>query len=463
MASLNPRLTIKKPAWVCWVVAIVFLAQATGCKHERSGAKVAPAVISGNSMAPHFLGKHQSTVCGGCGFKIVSEIAPATNDATLDISVVCPNCGFLSGPENQSQTQPAVQVSLHLGQLPKRWQVIGFQRSNDDQASIKRVIGLPGETVWFEHGNILVQTKDGKAELVKKNWAEQKLTRVLVHDNQFQDDTPRWSPLKPADALSANVPAKFQTPEYRWLSYQPKRCYEHSSKQAWSPQIEDSYGFNQSINRSLNRVNEVCLEFEFDPTSKWEQAGGAELLTAIVFEQQTHLARFVFNHDSVDVQLFNQDKQVTAVTRCQIDPESPTCAISNVDSQIMVAVGDEQVLLLDLSSSKSDTLLEPSSLAESDLLVEPSSLAINSPVELLISLRPSNPVGLKGLRVWRDIYFFSPLSRDELLRRQAGTGLAGTEGYFVAGDNLPVSWDSRRWLLPRVDAKDILGVVDIGQ
>jgi len=421
---------------VCWFVALVFLGQSIGCKRDRSGANVAPAMVAGNSMAPHFFGKHQSTVCRGCKFTIVSEVTPATNN-----SVVCPNCGLACNAENEFLAQPADRVSLNVEHLPERWQVIGFQRANDDQASIKRVVGLPGESVWFDHGNVFRQMKDGQAELLRKNWLQQKATRVLVHDNRFQDDVARWAPLEPASPLHASVPTRFQTPRNRWFSFRPKRCYDHSSKQAWTPQIEDSYGFNQTISRSLNRVSEVCLEFEFDPHSKLGQAGGAELLIAIVVGQQTHLARFVFNHDSVDVQLFDRQEQVAAVARCPIDPDLPTCAISNVDSQILVAVGDQQVLNLEVSSPGQQNLS----------------------AELLVSFQPTDSAGLKHLRLWRDIYYFSPLSRGELLQRQAGTGLAGTEGYFVVGDNLPVSWDSRRWLLPRVDAEDILGVVDIGQ
>ena len=182
----------KQPALVGWAVVIVFLAQATGCKRERSSANVAQAVVAGNSMAPHFFGEHQSTVCRGCGFEIVSEVAEPAS-----ISIVCPNCGLVCSDKNQVSMQPADQVSLELGRLPERWQVIGFQRSSDDQASIKRVIGLPGETVWFEDGNVFLQTNDGEAELLKKNWLQQKATRILVHDNQFQDDHPRWLPLEP--------------------------------------------------------------------------------------------------------------------------------------------------------------------------------------------------------------------------------------------------------------------------
>ena len=446
IASLNPRLALKTVAWVCWGAAFVMFFQTTGCKRDRSSTSEAPAVVAGNSMAPHFLGKHQSTVCLGCEFQIVSDV-----DASMNTSIVCPNCGLACSTENKFLARPADQVSINLGQLPERWQVIGFQRSNDDQASIKRVIGLPGETVWFEDGNVFVRAKDDRTrddqpKLLKKNWAQQKATRILVHDNRFQDDNDRWSSLDPTSHLSENLPAKFRTAEHRWLHYQSKRCYQHSLKQAWSPRIEDSYGFNQGISRSLHPVDEVCLEFEFDSKSELAQTSGTELVMAIVASQQTYFAQFLFNQDSVDVQLFNGDDQVASVLHCQIDPELPTCAISNVDSQIIIAVGDEQVLSFEVSSPQTGSRVDS-----------------NSSVELLVSLQPASLAGSSGLRLWRDIYYFSPLSRDELLQRQSGSGLAGTAGYFVVGDNLPVSWDSRRWLLPRVDVKDILGVVDIGQ
>ena len=140
------------------------------------------------------------------------------------------------------------------------------------------------------------------------------------------------------------------------------------------------------------------------------------------------------------MQLFNRDNQLVAGNNWRIDQGLLLCGISNIDQQIIVAVGDQQTHLLDLPPQN-----------------------VNSRVEVLLSLQPANPIDLKRVRLWRDTYYFSPILREELLRRQAGAGLAGTDGYFVVGDNLPVSQDSRSWPRPRVKAKDILGVVDIGQ
>lgn len=383
-------------------------------------------------MAPHFLGEHHRVNCSSCRFNIVSEVIDPSKR-----SIVCPNCGSNVATAPNLQTQSAHQILLTTDQQPVRWQVVGFQRPNDNQASIKRVVGLPGETIWFEHGNIFLKTERGETQLLKKNWQQQKATRILVHDNRFQNQDSRWSPLESTSPLIATVPAQFRATEHRWLRYQPKRCYKHSANQTWSPRIEDSYGFNQSINRQLNTVNEVCLEFELDPDSNLNQTGQSELLIAIVVGQQTHLARFVIDHDSAEVQLFDRSAALTTTSRCQIDRDIPTCGISNIDQQIIVTVGNHQAHLIDLNSQDLDT-----------------------PVELLLSLQPANLVDLKRLRLWRDTYYFSALSRDELLRRQANSTV---EGYFLIGDNLPVSRDSRLWALPTVDAEHILGVVDIGQ
>ena len=120
-------------------------------------------------MAPNLLGEHQNRVCSACGFEIVSEVVDSTKRF-----VVCPNCGSRVAIEGACSTEPATEVVLKVGQLPTRWQVIGFQRPDDQHASIKRVIGLPGEKVWFENGNVFLQTQNAEPKLLRKDWAQQK-------------------------------------------------------------------------------------------------------------------------------------------------------------------------------------------------------------------------------------------------------------------------------------------------
>ena len=126
------------------------------------------------------------------------------------------------------------------------------------------------------------------------------------------------------------MPQRFETEDRHWFRYQPRRCYEHLLGQSWTPRIEDTYGFNQGVSRQLNSVNEVCVEFEFDPAATAIQDRQAELLVAIVVGEQTHLARFTFEGDSVDVQLFGRDEKLTGITRCQIASSRLVCGISNI-------------------------------------------------------------------------------------------------------------------------------------
>ena len=111
------------------------------------------------------------------------------------------------------------------------------------------------------------------------------------------------------------------------------------------------------------------MEFEFDPAAEAFQNRQSELLVAIVVGEQTHLARFAFEGGSMDVQLFGRDQKLTAVTRCQIGRQRVVCGISNIDQQIIVVVGEKQICSIDLAEHGSA-----------------------DPVELLLSLRPSDPV-----------------------------------------------------------------------
>ena len=65
---------------------------------------------------------------------------------------------------------------------PKRWEVAVFHFPGEpSQAYVKRVVGLPGESIRIKGGDIFV---DGK--IVRKSLAEIRAMRILVHDSRFQ-------------------------------------------------------------------------------------------------------------------------------------------------------------------------------------------------------------------------------------------------------------------------------------
>ena len=64
---------------------------------------------------------------------------------------------------------------------PRRWEIVAFRRSSQaDQIVVKRVVGLPGETIEIRHGDVYA---DGR--LLRKNLAQQRALAMLVHDADF--------------------------------------------------------------------------------------------------------------------------------------------------------------------------------------------------------------------------------------------------------------------------------------
>ena len=99
---------------------------------------------------------------------------------------MCPNCGY---PANDLEALPDVGGDYVLVDRtafsirpPRRWEIVAFRRSSQaDQIVVKRVVGLPGESIEIRHGDVYA---DGR--LLRKNLAQQRVLAILVHDADFQ-------------------------------------------------------------------------------------------------------------------------------------------------------------------------------------------------------------------------------------------------------------------------------------
>ena len=104
---------------------------------------------------------------------------------------ICPNCG-----QNEMECVPAVECNgdrvlvqkfLDDFRPPRRWEVAVFHFPGDpSQAYVKRVVGLPGESVQIVGGNVLIDGQD----LPEVAPQELRAMQILVHDSRF---TPRDS------------------------------------------------------------------------------------------------------------------------------------------------------------------------------------------------------------------------------------------------------------------------------
>ena len=134
--------------------------------------------VVGGSMAETLLGTHREVICADCGHSFIC-------DAALDSAAcraVCPNCGYAGNRLDASGDLAGDRVLIDRGAFllrpPRRWEVVALRQPGQPVATcVKRVVGLPGETIQIRHGDVYA---DGRIQ--RKTLAQQRAMAVLVHD-----------------------------------------------------------------------------------------------------------------------------------------------------------------------------------------------------------------------------------------------------------------------------------------
>ena len=132
-------------------------------------------------MATTLLGGHIDSTCPNCNFTF-SRDAQDCDDAPL---AVCPNCGAKFTPPSPPRVLAGDRVLIDRTAFqfrrPRRWEVVAFRRWRGGQdLVVKRVVGLPGETIQIKDGDIYV---DGQIQ--RKTLRQQRALRILVHDDDY--------------------------------------------------------------------------------------------------------------------------------------------------------------------------------------------------------------------------------------------------------------------------------------
>jgi signal peptidase I len=191
-------------------------------------------VIPTGSMAPTLMGRHKDFDCPHCGYNYQvgasEEVDPVTNRSLGDTHAViggrCPICrgpaelgpGARAGTSYPSYKGDRILVGKFAYQFnePERWDVAVFRYPGDAQTNyIKRLTGLPNETVRIHYGDIFTQRGDGPYEIARK--PPEKLLAMLqpVYDN---DLTPKIA--------SFGWPLRWQPETESWVPQDDSRSYE---------------------------------------------------------------------------------------------------------------------------------------------------------------------------------------------------------------------------------------------
>ncbi len=380
-------------------------------------------VIPTGSMAPTLLGDHFSVTCKNCGYHF--DVAKREGDIGRDgerVDAHCPLCGTdspdnsftLFYPDVSGGNKILVNKFLYHFEPPERWNVIVFKYPLDPLRKnfIKRLVGLPGETLRIDaRGDLLVKKPGGTTfELARKPRNVQEELWMPVYDSQFPDpknqaweaegDVSRWIfDRKPAPGEEVFV----EKPGAGEASLHYKKP------------IRDDYGYNPS-GRSWGRnlVGDVRVRARVVPDKECK----AVLLST---EENGRLLTARIPVGTGDVAILSSNTPDHEILRAKCAPiaagTASDLALGYADERLTLVVNGEVVFEWD----------DPAAFAHT----ETSSVRLGS----------EGPGGARfdHVKIDRDLYYvpsgaYDPSTKDLEVPEDC---------YFPMGDNSPNSQDGR--------------------
>jgi signal peptidase I len=481
-------------------------------------------VIPTGSMAPTLMGRHKDVVCPKCGYRYTASGSDEADEngnlrqdpGTQVVACTCPLCRYtmevdpLAAQSQGRDSNPSYsgdriwvsKVPYHFSE-PRRFDVIVFRYPlGAETYYIKRLVGLPGETLKIFHGDLYVQ-KPGAAdfEIVRKPPDKLLAMAQVVHDNDYvsQELADRKWPTRWQSGAAADSPGAWQasadTRSYKtdgtaagdvWIRYLhtvPSEANWFHGR--WPPQftprpqlITDFYAFNtRQLRRDagpephmlgLHWVGDLILDCQLDVNS----ASGSVLLDLVKGGR----------HFGCTIDVATGQARLSIDGRSDWQPTAPTAirgagthgvTFANADRQLLLWI-DGHLAAFDQPTTYDEVDSDRPKASDRD----PGDLA-----PLGVGSRGA-ALAVNHLRVLRDIYYIADksipygepvhdyddyaivpsLSRAQLAdffasperwetpeggsvfdSRQPARFELGPDQFFVLGDNSPASSDARLW------------------
>jgi len=153
-------------------------------------------VIPTGSMAPTLYGRHKQVTCSECGYSFPVGASDEVDDTSVYLipenrmqTAICPNCRY-EMPKDIVENLPVFtgdrilvnKFPYEFGN-PKRWDVVVFKYPEEPNKNyIKRLVGLPEETISLKQGDVYVKTDTGFRMVRKDDLKKQNELQLLVYD-----------------------------------------------------------------------------------------------------------------------------------------------------------------------------------------------------------------------------------------------------------------------------------------
>jgi signal peptidase I len=386
---------------------------------------LAPVIVASGSMAPALVGPHRQWLCAGCGRVFVCglESLPAPG-----ASAVCPNCGAENDAdqgEDRLGDRVLIDRSAFLWRSPRRWEAVVFRCPDDARMlCVKRVVGLPGETVQIQEGDVLVN-----GAVAPKDFAAGQAMAVRVYDTPQLDQ--RWQSEPVHDWQS--TPEGYVHPEKEekrrgfgranpplkpvdWLTYHHEQRFVGGER---AGPIMDESAYDQNESRELTAVSDVALRCRI-------QADGRG---AVFVRARSRTDEFLARVDveTGEGELVHNGRVATLIA-------AAAYPFGNF-AQLDFIVADHRVLLGLRNSLLVEHDYQPAQPTATSSSPDPRGddhpLSIGAQGAL---------VELRNLQILRDVFYTAGPREAARGQVQLGPG-----EYFLLGDNSPHALDSRAW------------------
>ncbi|MBN2182132.1 MAG: signal peptidase I [Sedimentisphaerales bacterium] len=396
--------------------------------------------IPTGSMADTLKGAHFRLRCRQCGYKYDYGFSSSNSNDNIPLgykklpATHCQSCGYYQPP---GEVMPVVNgdrilVLKCIYQFfePKRWDVIVFKNPPDPDVNyIKRLIGLPGESLQIIDGDIYI---DG--QIVRKPPKVQNELWMSVYDNDYQPvdkysplyNKHRWElPFKPVGT------SYWQIDETNPLLFRMDSSPEQVSTLEYDPSIGNNFRTAYSYN-SVNHYDDmpycsdVMLRFycRADELQGRIGIGLSKYDTMYKAEVSLSSGTLVVTKQVNDGQPILLDEVIIEQPKAN---KLTLVKFVNVDHQLIFEFGGNK-WTYDLGRGPEDAG------------------QIKENTQPKMEIFGSGKFTLSHVAVFRDTHYTSEATRGRPAERATEEPFKlGKDEYFVLGDNSPNSEDCRWW------------------
>lgn len=409
------------------------------------------AVIVSESMAPALLGPHLVGTCPVCRQTTnVGAVEDTQQNLEGGRPIACQNCGTLIRLPRDTPIQSGdsllVYRNLNMNRPLARWDLVACQDPQSaEKVIVKRVVGLPGETVQIVDGDVFI---DG--QIARKSLDEQAAVAVLVYDAEHETDK-----VNNIDSAGASPTAKQTELPRRWIS--------GGENSRWSAN-EGRFHFAGAKTESGIQKPADRLTYHHRRRVDGQMVPGV-VVDRLAYNQWLPIRRDTF-YPVPDLMLAFHLTRIAGEGQLKI-------FIGNDRYAITLDYAQKKIILESFQTEGESETPKATVLAE--VPFEPS--PANRPVPILVSTvdrrltvvidrdiileeplsepPPCNSTpfafGAVGLdldlhrvRIYRDVYYVRPIGIQARWAFDTPVQL-GEDDYFILGDNSRVSQDSRTW------------------